>query len=354
MNYKVGTKVKFLNDIGGGIIRRFQDDKVALVENEDGFELPVLISELIPDEAGPSGNNETSSPSHSTASYKPAGAETETEEEFYFNAAKQINESAEGKAYLSFVMPEDNTAFPLQREIYLINDSDYQLFYAVNQVINNKSKLLRAGMLEDNTKILIDTVYLNTLDNEFDLQVQGLFFHTGYSPVNETLNMRITPENFDIFNTDLYGKTDFFKEKAYSIILTGSFEEYIRQLPEDTILKAGKQKERGSKQPQTPPQKAKQPDIEEVDLHIEEILDDHRNLSAGEILTAQMDRFTTALEGAIKSSIKRIVFIHGVGNGKLKYELRKKLDRKYANLEYHDASFKEYGFGATMVILRKK
>ena len=354
MNFKVGTKVKFLNDIGGGFIKRFQDDKVALVENEDGFEIPVLISELIPDEAAPPVNEERTSFSNHTKSYKSTATETVAEEEFYFNAAKQINVNAEDKAYLSFVMPEDDTAFPLQREIYLINDSDYQLFYTVNQVIKNKSKLLRAGMLEDNTKILIETVDLNNLDNEFDVQVQGVFFHTGYSPVNEPLNMRITPENFDIFNVDLYGKTDFFQEKAYSIILTGSFEEYIRQLPEDAIVKAGKLKERGSEQQQKNPKMAKKADIEEVDLHIEEILVDHRNLSAGEILTAQMDRFATALEGAMKSAVKKIVFIHGVGNGKLKYELRKKLDRKYAHLEYHDASFKEYGFGATMVILRRK
>jgi dsDNA-specific endonuclease/ATPase MutS2 len=48
---------------------------------------------------------------------------------------------------------------------------------------------------------------------------------------------------------------------------------------------------------------------------------------------------------------KKIVFIHGVGNGKLKHELRRILDAEYKNLRYQDASFKEYGFGATMVLL---
>jgi dsDNA-specific endonuclease/ATPase MutS2 len=58
------------------------------------------------------------------------------------------------------------------------------------------------------------------------------------------------------------------------------------------------------------------------------------------------------LEGAIKSKVKRIVFIHGVGNGKLKFELRKLLDTTYAKLRYQDASFKEYGYGATLVMLK--
>lgn len=94
------------------------------------------------------------------------------------------------------------------------------------------------------------------------------------------------------------------------------------------------------------------PGIEEVDLHIHHILSDHENLTPGEILEAQMARFTTALNGAIRSRQKKIVFIHGRGEGKLKYEIRKKLESDYPRLTFQDASFKEYGYGATLVIIR--
>ena len=93
------------------------------------------------------------------------------------------------------------------------------------------------------------------------------------------------------------------------------------------------------------------PDVEEVDLHINRILPDHKNLTSGEILEAQMARFTTALEGAIRNGQKKIVFIHGRGEGKLKYEIRKKLESDYPRLTFQDASFKEYGYGATLVII---
>ena len=101
-----------------------------------------------------------------------------------------------------------------------------------------------------------------------------------------------------------------------------------------------------------PKPEKKNSDISEIDLHITEILDDHRGMSNGEILQVQLDRFTTTLEGALKTDQKRIVFIHGLGNGKLKFEVRKLLDTKYNHLKYQDASFKEYGYGATMVILK--
>lgn len=91
--------------------------------------------------------------------------------------------------------------------------------------------------------------------------------------------------------------------------------------------------------------------IEEVDLHIQSILEDYQNLTSGEMLDVQMARFTTALDGAIKHKQKKIVFIHGKGAGKLKNEMHKKLSSDYPNLRFQDASFKEYGYGATLVII---
>ena len=54
-----------------------------------------------------------------------------------------------------------------------------------------------------------------------------------------------------------------------------------------------------------------------------------------------------------KSKKKRIiVFIHGKGVGILKSEIIKAFKRDYKHLDYQDASFQEYGYGATMVIIK--
>ena len=92
--------------------------------------------------------------------------------------------------------------------------------------------------------------------------------------------------------------------------------------------------------------------IEEVDLHIEELIDNPKSYSSGQILEIQMARFKVALEGGIKGKTRKMVFIHGVGNGKLKHELRKELEKNYPKLRYQDASFREYGYGATMVFIK--
>ena len=43
--------MRFLNAVGGGIVRRVDRD-VALVEEEDGFETPVLVRECVVIESG--------------------------------------------------------------------------------------------------------------------------------------------------------------------------------------------------------------------------------------------------------------------------------------------------------------
>jgi dsDNA-specific endonuclease/ATPase MutS2 len=94
-------------------------------------------------------------------------------------------------------------------------------------------------------------------------------------------------------------------------------------------------------------------EIVEVDLHINELLDNSAGLSNAEILTIQKEKVETEMKAAIQSGIRKIVFIHGIGQGVLKQEVLNILKSKFRKYYFQDASFKEYGFGATMVILRK-
>ncbi|MEG1935100.1 MAG: DUF2027 domain-containing protein, partial [Rikenellaceae bacterium] len=43
---KIGDRVKFLNDVGVGKVQKIQGT-IVTVDREDGFEIPVLISELV-------------------------------------------------------------------------------------------------------------------------------------------------------------------------------------------------------------------------------------------------------------------------------------------------------------------
>jgi dsDNA-specific endonuclease/ATPase MutS2 len=71
-------------------------------------------------------------------------------------------------------------------------------------------------------------------------------------------------------------------------------------------------------------------------------------------MALQMSRFHAAVEEALSRKFRRLVIIHGMGQGTLKMQIRKELQEKYPQFLYQDASFKEYGFGATMVYLKNE
>jgi hypothetical protein len=44
---KIGDKVKFLNDVGGGVVTGFINKTTVNVEDQDGFEVPYPINQLV-------------------------------------------------------------------------------------------------------------------------------------------------------------------------------------------------------------------------------------------------------------------------------------------------------------------
>jgi len=92
-------------------------------------------------------------------------------------------------------------------------------------------------------------------------------------------------------------------------------------------------------------------DLIEVDLHIEELVDDHRGWSNTEILMHQIEQFEKVLSKAYQIGTKKIVVIHGRGDGVLRHEIHRKL-RDYEGVEVYDASYQKYGQGATEILLR--
>lgn len=91
----------------------------------------------------------------------------------------------------------------------------------------------------------------------------------------------------------------------------------------------------------------------EIDLHIDKLLPSLRGMSNFDILDHQINEARRQLEFAIRKNIKRIVFIHGVGDGKLKLELEYLLKR-YDKIKFFDANYQKYGLGAMEVHLPDK
>ena len=86
----------------------------------------------------------------------------------------------------------------------------------------------------------------------------------------------------------------------------------------------------------------------EVDLHINQLVKNPKQLSKYDMLNLQLETAKRQLDFAMSKKIQKIVFIHGVGEGVLKEELGY-LFRKYDNVKFYDADYQKYGLGATEV-----
>ena len=87
----------------------------------------------------------------------------------------------------------------------------------------------------------------------------------------------------------------------------------------------------------------------EVDLHINQLVKSTKNMDNFDMLNLQLDTAKRKIEYAISKRISKVVFIHGVGEGVLKSELQRLLN-KYS-VKFYDASYKKYGLGATEVYI---
>ncbi len=354
MKFNKGDRVKFLNDTGGGIITGISGKNMAIVLIEDGFEVPVPLKELImtvPSAAGESGESD---------SVRDAGEQIEEdvpvpleefEEEHIPEHPEYSGDENECSLFAGIVGSSGDSG---KNDLYLVNDSFYRLLYTVLLKDEEDYLNIKTGMLEEGMKIHIHSFTRDEINEHPVIKFQVIFYRKGIYEPKSPVQREIELDPADVYSTESFAVNDYFEEDAFMIpVYVEALEKSATYLSAGEIDELTAVKEESSEENRKRTKKKSQGDIEEVDLHIEELVDDHRGMSNAEILEVQLARFTTSLEGALKSGTRRIVFIHGVGNGRLKFKIRQTLDRKYPRLRYQDASFKEYGYGATMVITGK-
>jgi hypothetical protein len=349
-SFKPGDKVRFLNDVGEGIVKYIRGDKV-FVETSDGFEIPVKPGELVPGRDMFHGEENRNNQPVPKAKVPVAGAKKTKPAAIPVQEKVPVppTENA-GKIFLAVVPTNPFAVSVSDFELYLVNDSDWDAYYTFSSLTNRQLMSIASGKLEAGTKIRVDILSQTRISKE-NLRVQFLFLKEGLYPYIDPVSKDVPLQNTAFYKQKPFSENDFFDQQAFLETLMDfnqDKKETLISLEELKQLVNGKS---GSQPVQKAKPKEKNDDPQQVDLHIHEIIDNSAGLNPQEILNIQMARFNTSLETAIEAKQNRIIFIHGIGNGRLKYEIRKKLDTVYPNLRYQDASFQEYGFGATLIFL---
>lgn len=343
---KIGDKVKFLNDVGGGIVKSFINKNTVNVEGDDGFEIPYPISQLL-NVSDPELNKIDPGKEQTIVT-----EDNQQEPVFTEPAGEIINGKNSPDFYFCFV--PSNAKNPLEGEIelFLVNDSNFTVLYRFSEFNNGKNISIKHGVIPSNSNAMLKTIYQDDLVDFPEYAFQITYFREEEDDWHDPVlkKFKISPVKF--YKESTFHSNSFFKKNALILqIAANPMATEIDKLTLDDFQKVVKEKEVKSSRLKN----IKKSTVDEmvVDLHINELLDSSSGLSNREMLEIQMEKVESEMNLAIKNKVKRIVFIHGVGQGVLKQEVAKLLQRKFKKYYFQDASFQEYGYGATMVSLRK-
>ena len=356
---KKGDNVRFLNAVGGGIVTRVDETKkMVFVEDEDGFEIPVLERECV---VMASINEKTNFPVRDFASKTPDNVkksiEIIVEEKKTYQPIVETSEGETLTALLAFFPLDIKQMQTTAYECYLVNDSNYFLSYNVINGENEAKQSVANGLIEPNTQELLAEISKDELSAWERLRVQLLPFKKDkvYVPQNIVdVNIKINAVKF--YKLHSFTANDYFDEPAMLIDITSEKEKEVENqkmadISPEEIKAAMFQKEESTGRPRIV-NRPLTSEIIEIDLHINELLDSTAGLSNAAMLQCQLDKFHEILDANKSRKGQKIVFIHGKGEGVLRKEIEKLLKTRYKAYYFQDASFREYGFGATMVTIK--
>jgi len=343
MNINIGDKVRFLNDIGGGTVVKIISKSQVMVKDSNEFEYPFPTNELIViEKAKPEPekqeNNIIKKEPDTQIQKRGIEIKSDNNSEILFAFVKKKNEAFDGF------------------ECFLINDSNFYIFYHIVLRGENGFEKMDAEILEPNTKICVGILSRSQINFSKEITIQMVLFNHPHQVLHTMVERKIKIVPINFFQDYRFLENDFMDEKAYifellkekqglgeSIKTQEDFESNIQ----NKNLLFEEEPEDDKPQRYNP---RKKPAVIEVDLHINQLVESVIGLSNAEILQIQMKTFHEAMTDAITNKAGKVILIHGIGNGTLKAAIRESLDIQY-KLKYEDASFREYGFGATMVIL---
>ena len=404
---KIGDKVRFLSSTGGGIIAGFKG-KIVLVEDEDGFQIPTPVNEVVIVEDAASdraklcidqqqrkmekGDDNRSIKQRLTSNntdgdevgddWRDVDSTILPDDDPSTNFEAPVKERVGGdelSVYLAFIPTDIKTLTTTHFKSYLVNDSNYYVHFSYSLKQDEKWVLKAVNELEPNTKLLIEDFTLADL-NEMLYGCVQLHSYKKDKPfmLKPTCDLKVKIDAVKFYKLNTFHESVFFEHPALVYTLVEKDKPAQHPMLEPLTRKTEEDAEK-LKIGYSSPSRITKEDIDKktdelakrykfertksakqilsdnkiiIDLHADELLETTAGMTAGDILEYQLDVFRRTLDQYKDQHGKKLIFIHGKGEGVLRRAIIHELNYKYKHYSYQDASFREYGYGATQVTIK--
>ena len=218
---KIGDQVRFLSEVGGGRVAGFQGKNIVLVEDEDGFQMPMLINEVVVvgDE-----DYDTKHVVEAKASSVKAALHAHDEDEETEPADRPITFRAKPEerrggdklsAYLAFVPMDVKELSQTRFETYLVNDSNYYLRYVYMTAEGNAWQVRAEGEIEPNTKEFIEEFGRENLNELEHGCVQMIAYKRDkHFLLKPLVNAQVRMDPVKFYKLHAFRENDFFEQPA--------------------------------------------------------------------------------------------------------------------------------------------
>lgn len=349
--------MRFLNSVGGGKVTKI-DGQIAYVD-DDGFETPVLIKECVVVASGdtfyareqPAKGGTPQPPTKEAPSPK-------SKQEL-----PEVEETPEGERItlvLGFEPSDLKHLSSSSFDAFIVNDSNYSMYLSVSTRARESEKwtLRFAGLIEPAIQEFLFELTTEDLPEIDRISLQAIPFkakapYTRKQPVN--FEQRLDATKFARLHC--FNQNQYFDSQVLAIdIMTADVPASEPKMNTEEIQRAIQEKQREDRRRprhvERKPARNDSTSLLEVDLHATSLLETTAGLSSADILNYQIDTFRRIMNANLRNVGRPIVFIHGKGEGVLRQAIMKELNHRYKGHDVSDASFREYGFGATKVVIR--
>ncbi|HNW97275.1 MAG TPA: DUF2027 domain-containing protein [Bacteroidales bacterium] len=360
MNLKPGDRVSFLNEKRDGIVKKILQNKMVIVEIEDGFEIPVISSDLVKVNAFDDEEQNDNKYSNRKNDTQPE-PEERFPERFGFDTSLTEDLKLKKGFYIAFIPENDEQMLQGNYAVYILNNTKQDALFTYYLKENDKYICTDFDRVDEASALMLSNIDKSQFEKWEHIKFHFIYFKKENEIFKnpEVIDIRVKPLRF--YKEENYNYVPAIGEKCFLIPLS---EKEVQQPEEwkeeqwknEKVLKSpgikiiGHIKDMAKPSP-FPKEHIIEHGVAEVDLHIEELVDDLSKFKNNDFLNFQIEYFIKMLDSAIANKFKNIIFIHGVGNGSLKKEIITKLKNNYPDLSYQDASMLKYGKGAINISL---
>lgn len=360
-NVRIGDQVRFLNAVGGGRVARITSD-TAWVEDEDGFEIPTPLSECVVVASEDSFVPAARPPKviQDKLQAKPSVAPKDRPKRGDYAQPQRLGQphtaaiKPELSLHLAFLPLERSALGRTSYEAYLVNESDYTVFFTYMSAEGAGYSLRSSGMIAAGGDYFLEEFAPSDLNELEQLAFQFTpFVERGSFPLLEPLLVRHRLDGTRFFKLHSFRENKFFEDDALiiSLVTKSQAEEQLESDAKglEEALRSAFPQARTERKRKQPEQRVDEPIV--VDLHAGELLETTAGMSSVDIHEYQIAYFDRVMQSHLAHKGRKIIFIHGKGDGVLRRSLEQALKSRYRGCRYQDASFREYGYGATQVTI---